>query len=686
MFARYFKEGNLGCVLKFKQNTIKKDSSRKVNAPYARCVAECKFSGCARYIFCIPTKPTHVQGTDVKVQVKREGNVLHSTEQTHKRHTRQPERETVAEEVNKEGTTENWFNKKLTEMDDIEIDAGNEDKCKNLDVIHKIVSDEKNRSRLAPDVLEEVKLLQEVYCEIDDEEVTHPGYIQYFACDPFKVHLYTQQQFDLYSSMKKKVLYYDVTGSLIKRIPKQKKDVFYHAILMKNPIEGRRGIPLAEMLSNDNHSTEVEHLFARLMDQLASSKPRAKIIPKRVEIDFSWPLLNGILAGVNREDVPRFLSRAYQMLSGENLNTGTHCDYTHPHICSAHMLNNVSQKLKKLHLKKKQKHTYLYLFGMLLDCTSLAEASSVFTHMCVILDSPHRSASLRASKQKISAMLTADCRNFIDTELDDDCNLVEIGDDEGRANTIRGKSPFTKFFQNIRNATEVEQDSSSKSNTQYCPQFLDLFLKDYAGLFPLWSGVLLGNISRHFSEIELQEEPQMRHDTNNYVENWMGTVKKDFKPRSRHTPGAFIRAQYRTVAGLLRQVNLKKPNVTPSKRKRKMQKDTEEKWKKKKSRGKGKYFRKRALDMESSIDEAVQSPVPTKPKYKKETKTHLQNETSKRVNKQNTTPDHRGLSNPATANICWMNSTIQAMKATILADFIRGKWKQLHFKLTLCLV
>jgi hypothetical protein len=95
----------------------------------------------------------------------------------------------------------------------------------------------------------------------------------------------------------------------------------------------------------------------------------------------------------------------------------------------------------------------------------------------------------------------------------------------------------------------------------------------------------------------------MRHDTNNYAENWMGTVKKDFKPRTRNTAGEFIRAQYVTVSGLITEVHLTKPDAIPSKMKTKKRGQMEEKWKKrKKTKGRGKYFGKHQLETSSSTE------------------------------------------------------------------------------------
>ena len=41
------------CVLKFKKYWLKKPDSRKVNSPFLRARASCKFANCCSYIFYI---------------------------------------------------------------------------------------------------------------------------------------------------------------------------------------------------------------------------------------------------------------------------------------------------------------------------------------------------------------------------------------------------------------------------------------------------------------------------------------------------------------------------------------------------------------------------------------------------------------------------------------------------------
>jgi hypothetical protein len=103
----------------------------------------------------------------------------------------------------------------------------------------------------------------------------------------------------------------------------------------------------------------------------------------------------------------------------------------------------------------------------------------------------------------------------------------------------------------------------------------------------------------HFTANMKEDEP-IRHETNNYTENYIGAVKKDHQRNSRGTAGDFIRAQYVTIAGLIREVKMKRPESMLSK---KTKEQLEEKWKRSKQKGKGRYFTRHEISVESTHSE-----------------------------------------------------------------------------------
>ena len=72
----------------------------------------------------------------------------------------------------------------------------------------------------------------------------------------------------------------------------------------ENQLGNYEPIPLNEMLSNDQYSSEIKHLL-QLINLLA--KTSTKYMQRRVEMDFSWAILNAVLVAFNK-DVLKYLN------------------------------------------------------------------------------------------------------------------------------------------------------------------------------------------------------------------------------------------------------------------------------------------------------------------------------------------------------------------------------------------
>ena len=107
----------------------------------------------------------------------------------------------------------NWYYKTISKMSEDEIDAGNITACSTTDVLHKILSEARGLTNLNDCVLQELRILQEVYKERDPSNTfTNGGFLQYLTAYPFKVHLYLDEQLQHY-------LYKHKMGLLIYYMP-----------------------------------------------------------------------------------------------------------------------------------------------------------------------------------------------------------------------------------------------------------------------------------------------------------------------------------------------------------------------------------------------------------------------------------------------------------------------------------
>ena len=94
-------------------------------------------------------------------------------------------------------------------------------------------------------------------------EVPVSGYIQYIVQEPFVVHLYSQNQMELFKLFQKKdiVLKLDPTGSLISKPSKVTNKIYYYALTLQHPEFCTSPKPVAEMISSYHGTAEISQFF-----------------------------------------------------------------------------------------------------------------------------------------------------------------------------------------------------------------------------------------------------------------------------------------------------------------------------------------------------------------------------------------------------------------------------------------
>ena len=244
------------------------------------------------------------------MKVQHTGEINHNQTQCEKRPMKGENRKEAAKDLQDSGVN-NWYYQKVTGMKTEELDAGNLTACSTREALRKILSEDRGLSNLHDCVLQEIRIMQELYKDIHPSAMyTDGGFIQYFAVKPFKIHLFTDEQVQLYLDAFKTgpvTLYLDATGSLINKVPGQPKHIFYYVLLLANPREGTSGIPVAEMLSNDQHSCEVWHMLARFLNAASRHRHKLSVIPQTIITDFSWAMVQAVLTAFNSEDVKMYL-------------------------------------------------------------------------------------------------------------------------------------------------------------------------------------------------------------------------------------------------------------------------------------------------------------------------------------------------------------------------------------------
>lgn len=74
-----------------------------------------------------------------------------------------------------------------------------------------------------------------------------------------------------------------------------------------------------------------------------------------------------------------------------------------------------------------------------------------------------------------------------------------------RAKTVLSSSPFRQFFEGVLESDQSnvpDANGTCEENMYYCPDIINVFLQDYMGIFPLWSGLMLGDLCRYANDAD----------------------------------------------------------------------------------------------------------------------------------------------------------------------------------------
>lgn len=94
-------------------------------------------------------------------------------------------------------------------------------------------------------------------------------------------------------------------------------------------------------------------------------------------------------------------------------------------------------------------------------------------------------------------------------------------------------------------------------NAYKCEGIINLLTGHYLGIFPLWSGIFLGNMAKYATDSTKPPEPTVEaktRDTNSHVECWFGILKNSILQRRRKMrPADFICRLHSSLQGRYRE-------------------------------------------------------------------------------------------------------------------------------------
>ena len=573
------------CVPAFRKNKVAKENSRKSSTAYWSLTAYCAFKDCET-VYSITVDKPKAGDVNIPIHVELRGTICHSSGETRATRCDGAERATWGKEAASTGPTE-LFHRKLGEISDKEFVAGNLSHCKNPGTLKKASYDNKKNQRLHEDVIAELIVLKRHICMEDNEYTVLSGYIQLISCVPFSVHLYSEGQFKCCDSNAN--LYLDATGTVCQQIPDQAKQVYYYAIVSKGEAN-EPAIPVAEMLTNDHTTINIGYFLQRMSSDYCKVIGK-ELQPQKVEVDFSWAMIHAAILAFNKTEVVTYLQESWKLTSGAS---EEHFKFkTVVHLCSAHIMHMIMRKVASAFKNKQTSHFLGNCVGLLVNATSLEDADDIFKSLCVLFANETSKVVVADAMTHLHELTCKTNSMDLDSPSDegqlmDDEDML---DDASERGPLYQKSPFYGHFKHVSETAKLlgsDEAESPDQNEYYSPKLVDYFVKSLMPYFPLWSALLLHDMS---------------HDTNAVVENWMGAFKAMIlNKRTSLRPGEIVEELRKSLKGRTRRHGLKK-------RKTKKGSCDEESWRKKPRMPKA----KRPTYLQKQLKAASVSPPKDKP-------------------------------------------------------------------------
>jgi len=490
------------CALIFKYNRCTVDKSRK-RGNYWNGAAVCKAdSRCIKVSFTITDKPLEGHGVDIMVAVV--GDCTHQNQHdvqllqptsTNRRFLARDERRKVAETLHKTlHTPASLYAKKLSTMNESELEAGNTTTCQTKPVYRQTLCEYESKKRLHVDPVTELDIMRDAWNVSMAGKRGVDGYIQGIGVYPFYVVFYCESQVQAYVNVcrdKDSVMHLDSTGNVINAIQGQKRP-FYYCLY-----NAESKMPACEFVTTRHNATWLCAMLEMFNEDAKLLNGRRATKPRHIVIDFSYALLYCSLYAFNKMTLVEYLRFSYNVLRGR-LTQGEITSKTFINLCKSHLSHSVSSRLTRTERDKKIRRATLLFFTLLQRTTNLQSAADIYGNIYVLLCSQHDNASVLKSLDSLRQCIgnvipdkhdVMKVLSEVTTKPDDKLPHTDDVLHESDA-SLKQLSPFTGYFKRKLPQLTTDTDSNdAQCNNLYSPKLFDI-IKDVIHLYPLWGASL----------------------------------------------------------------------------------------------------------------------------------------------------------------------------------------------------
>lgn len=468
------------------------------------------------------------------VNVHYTNNIKHNISEQNSRPITGSEREALKDIFKRGEKPLNEYLKRRENIDSDQIISGNNDGFgKDTQVFRQIATESRKIGRYDKNVL--LSMIQ----QMEEKGKSGKGFIRKISAKPNYILYWSEEGLNIYHKLAKDYpLYWDATGSVVRKNEDGKRYLYYE-LAIKNPVNGKMGIPLTSMIS-DNQSLPI------ILDWLTSFQHAEKkrfghnniAQPKLIVSDEAWVFMISALRVFNTESLQDFLERSWQSFIGKI--PETNLKKTIVHLCASHFMNKV-KRFCNVHYKKNMKFG-LYLISLLMNSKTFEEAEEILHDICITLQSPTVGDSNRFYIErllhKINKFDTAKHGNNVNVEDKDDIDdTIQPGRyTEDNFLTLATDSPFKRWGRQVNHAVQTKlcMTKGNTKNPYHSELFLNTILTKYLPIFPLWATHTI--VDMPFSKTQSTIENRFRILKSISLDNRKNSRMDDFsKELQQHT-------------------------------------------------------------------------------------------------------------------------------------------------------
>ena len=335
----------------------KKNISRKSSTFIFKALAYCTFYSC-NVSAMLSVKSCDVSGDVVTIHVECSGTICHTIGEKHARRFSHCIRQDLYKHFQDThvAPSKEYINR-LLNITDEQFTAGNRDGVgATTSVLKKISSESRLVQQEHSDLITSLSILRKKLIEnesktqaLNKKNTPIQGFIQCIQAHPFSVICFNDTGVRLYHQMAKySPIFCDATGTIVSvpSIDGAKTTMYYYAIVIKHPVEGKAPIPVAELITSDHTVLSLCYFMETFRRAEGLIFGFSSITyPLQFIIDRSMVFLLSILHVYNSESLQDYLERTFRIVTG----SGTVKDFrkVSPHACTSHVMHSASKNCKK---------------------------------------------------------------------------------------------------------------------------------------------------------------------------------------------------------------------------------------------------------------------------------------------------------------------------------------------------